>query len=241
MDDIVEYSVIGVNRLLRDIYKLQSEETYGGNYDTVILRIDLESALQSQALTPRQRIFFGLYYFAQLTQQECAQLLGIGKQRISNGIIRGLKNISKTLQGHPVTAIRIAYNGTKIDKGSHFNKWIDGAINNDKMWWNMDDNVFMDINLILGIKKNNTIFSEKDRSIYPVKDFNKLRPRNEVLMSNPKESIPLITFSQRRYQEIMCGLGTNSRDKYLGKISFYVRYPNDMKVKRYGAFWTERV
>jgi predicted DNA-binding protein (UPF0251 family) len=101
-DTTYPYTDAGIERLLADIYKLPHEESYGGNYDTVVLRVDLERALQSQALSPRQRVAIGLYYFAQLTQEECARVLGLTKQAIDDRLATAMGNLSEQMDGYNI-------------------------------------------------------------------------------------------------------------------------------------------
>lgn len=148
-ESIHPYTDAGVDRLLRDIYKLANEESYGGDYNSVIIRVDLEHALQSDALTPRQRQAVALYYFCQLTYPECARILGRDvdtKRRINTAIV----NVAKHMQGDVCSMsqnISRKYH-THIDP--LFDGWMDCVLGNVGCWWDIPDYAFATLNRKLG-------------------------------------------------------------------------------------------
>jgi hypothetical protein len=190
-ETIHPYTEQGVERLLKDIYKLWEEETYGGDINATIIRIDLERALQSNALTPRQRQAVALYYFAQLTQQECAKVLGIDKRNVGRRLENALRNIALHMQGENIESPQTVFDVDYVEgKGEGLEFWIDCVLYNVNNWWNMDefvmDEVYEELNKFLGMPKRDevSIQTSSEYSCYTDKQmerkFENEIPRPEV-------------------------------------------------------------
>lgn len=150
-ETIHPYTEQGVERLLKDIYKLWDEETYGGDINATIIRIDLERALQSSALTPRQRQAVALYFFAQLTQQECAKLLGIEQSSVDRRIENACANIAMHMRGEHIKSSQYIWDVDYKMPSAHLDWWNIDVLHNSKQWWIVPDEVLSDINDILGV------------------------------------------------------------------------------------------
>lgn len=72
----------GVKRLLRDYHALV-ERQYDGDYDAVILLVDLATAIEKAGLTERQREALTLVYFEDLSQVEAGERMGVSKQTVN--------------------------------------------------------------------------------------------------------------------------------------------------------------
>jgi len=71
-----------VKRLLRDYHALV-ERQYDGDYDAVILLVDLTTAIEKAGLTERQREALTLVYFDDLSQVEAGERMGASKQTVN--------------------------------------------------------------------------------------------------------------------------------------------------------------
>ena len=71
-----------VKRLLRDYNALKARQ-YTGDYDAVILLVDLATAIEKAGLTKRQREALTLVYFEDLSQVEAGKRLGTSKQTVN--------------------------------------------------------------------------------------------------------------------------------------------------------------
>jgi predicted DNA-binding protein (UPF0251 family) len=150
-ETIHPYTEQGVERLLKDIYKLWDEETYGGDINATIIRVDLERALQSNALTPRQRQAVALYYFAQLTHQECAKLLGVEHSSVVRRIENACINIAMHMRGEHIKSSQYIWDVDYKMPSAHLDWWNIDVLHNSKQWWIVPDEVLSDINDLLGM------------------------------------------------------------------------------------------
>lgn len=71
-----------VKRLLRDYNALKARQ-YDGDYDAVILLVDLATAIEKAGLTKRQREALTLVYFEDLSQVDAGQRMGASKQTVN--------------------------------------------------------------------------------------------------------------------------------------------------------------
>lgn len=76
------HSPAQVKRLLRDYHALKARQ-YDGDYDAVILLVDLERAIELAGLTERQREALRKVYIDGLTQEDAGKLLEVGQDVIS--------------------------------------------------------------------------------------------------------------------------------------------------------------
>lgn len=76
------HSPAQVKRLLRDYHALKARQ-YDGDYDAVILLVDLERAIELAGLTERQREALRKIYNEGKTQDVTAYELGITQQAVS--------------------------------------------------------------------------------------------------------------------------------------------------------------
>jgi predicted DNA-binding protein (UPF0251 family) len=185
-DVLYPYTEAGVHRLLRDVYRLVAEAEDYGDINAVCLRVDLERALQSQALTPRQRVAIGLYYFAQLTERECARLLNVRRQPFERRLRKAIKNIALYIQGDDIKTSQeiIEY---KLPEGNIFRSWVIDMLDNRRNWWVIDDTVIKCINELLGFSSQDISHCfDTDNKQYVLLTRDKLRRiwENEVLCPN---------------------------------------------------------
>jgi len=76
----------GVKALLRDYTKLRRNAYDKGDYDALVMAIDLEAAIEAARLTEKQREVLRLVYIEGLTQEEAAGEAGIGQNTVSERI-----------------------------------------------------------------------------------------------------------------------------------------------------------
>jgi RNA polymerase sigma factor (sigma-70 family) len=72
----------GVNALLSNIHHVRSAAIDKGDFDAINLLIDFEIAYSKINVTPRQRQAIQLVYFADLTQREAGEIMGISQQAV---------------------------------------------------------------------------------------------------------------------------------------------------------------
>lgn len=99
-DDDFPYKPAGIYRLLKEYHRLEGRLVPGGDYDTAVILQDLKTALDSDVLTARQRQVVALYYFADLIEDDVADILGISRQGVNRAIIDALGRISAFISGH---------------------------------------------------------------------------------------------------------------------------------------------
>lgn len=70
-------------RLLLGDYNSLCQRQYAGDYDAVVILVDLATAIELAGLTDRQRQALALVYEEEYTQVETADELGISKQTVN--------------------------------------------------------------------------------------------------------------------------------------------------------------
>jgi len=96
-DEQYSYDKDGVTALLKDVYRLNSTMFYGGDIDTAVILADLDVAMNGEVLTVRQRQTIALHYFAKLTLEECAAVLGIDARVVRYHINGALNRIAANM------------------------------------------------------------------------------------------------------------------------------------------------
>lgn len=97
-DDNYPYEAAGIAALLRDINSLSESRWYKGDIDATTILADLKQALDSSCLTPRMRQVVALYYFAQLTEEEVADILGVNRITVNEAIDTALERVSTFME-----------------------------------------------------------------------------------------------------------------------------------------------
>jgi len=87
----------GVKRLLRDYHALV-ERQYDGDYDAVILLVDLATAIEKAGLTERQREALTLVYFEDLSQVEAGERMGVRQDTVSKLVKSALAKIASVYE-----------------------------------------------------------------------------------------------------------------------------------------------
>lgn len=144
-DGMYRYEELGVRRILSDVYHLWNKETFRGDIEATVIRCDLDRALKSNALTPRQRQAIALYYFAQLTQAECASLLSIKQQSLANRLSNAISNLSTHMSGIVVARAQHVKSGDHLLQSEHLNTWDTNVLNNVSDWWSINDRVIKEL------------------------------------------------------------------------------------------------
>jgi hypothetical protein len=161
------YTDAGIERLLEEIYRVHEEEMWQGDISATILRLDLERALASNCLTPRQRQCIALYFFGCLTQQETAQVLGISQQAVDARIQNAVEAIAAHMSGkeyRPATQIA----SVKPIDGA-ISRWLDDVARNVGAWWNVPADVWREIHERFGL--------DVGEYVAPESEYTWLRPR----------------------------------------------------------------
>lgn len=131
------YEVDGIAALLRDINKLSESRWYNGDIDATVLIVDLKDALDSDCLTPRMRQVMALYYFAQLTEEEIAQILGMQQPNVNKALMTALERVSTYMEygyNKPPNA-RI---DAKVIPSHPFLKWVNSVADGSSHIYSLD-------------------------------------------------------------------------------------------------------
>jgi Sigma-70, region 4 len=134
------YEAAGIAALLRDINSLSESRLYNGDIDATVLLADLKQALDSECLTPRMRQVVALYYFAQMTEQEVADVLGVTRQAINIAIESALERVSTFMEfgyGKPTNA-RI---DARITPTHPFLDWVNEVAAGDQPVYSYSDDI----------------------------------------------------------------------------------------------------
>lgn len=86
-----------MKRLLRDYHALV-ERQYDGDYDAVILLVDLATAIEKAGLTKRQREALTLVYFEDLSQVEAGERMGVRQDTVSKLVKSTLAKIASVYE-----------------------------------------------------------------------------------------------------------------------------------------------
>lgn len=137
------YQEAGIERLLDDIYKVMEEE-HDGDTDAIVIRLDLETALQSHCMTPRERQCIALYYFTCLNMDETAHILGISIPAVHYRVKKAIPQIAAHMAGEDVRvsqALRIA----DPTGDSPLDKWLRDIQYNEYDWFKVPEGVWMQL------------------------------------------------------------------------------------------------
>lgn len=87
----------GIKRLLGEQGALEIRQ-YAGDYDAVLLLIDLKAAIEAAKLTERQSEAIRLVYEADLTQEEAARQAGVDKSVMSRRLDTAAEKIAEVYE-----------------------------------------------------------------------------------------------------------------------------------------------
>jgi RNA polymerase sigma factor (sigma-70 family) len=82
-------------RILLSDYQSLLNRQYQGDYDAVVLLVDLRKAIEMAQLTGRQSEALRLVYEEDLTQEEAGKRLGIAQKNVSEALDRALENVAE--------------------------------------------------------------------------------------------------------------------------------------------------
>jgi RNA polymerase sigma factor (sigma-70 family) len=82
-------------RILLSDYQSLLNRQYQGDYDAVVLLVDLRKAIAMAHLTGRQSEALRLVYEEDLTQEEAGKRLGIAQKNVSEALDRALENVAE--------------------------------------------------------------------------------------------------------------------------------------------------
>lgn len=145
---------------------------YRADIDTTCIRIDLEYALQSNALTPRQRQAVALYYFCELTQEECAVLLGVTHANVGRRLKNAVANIAAHMQGDNVYKSQYVdpHRDEIVGRSGNLLMWNHCVLVNAPRWW-VSDSVYADLNRIFGIPIVEKVENDTEPNVYTTKQM----------------------------------------------------------------------
>jgi DNA-directed RNA polymerase specialized sigma24 family protein len=82
-------------RILLSDYQALLNRQYQGDYDAVVLLVDLRKAIEMAQLTDRQGQALRLVYEEDLTQEEAGKRMGIAQNSVSEATDRAIEAISE--------------------------------------------------------------------------------------------------------------------------------------------------
>lgn len=181
-----EYTAAGIARLLGDIYRMSAGAEYKGDISAIILRLDLEAALKSRCLTPRQRQVVALRYFAELTQSETAAVIGVAQPTVKEYIDTALDNIAKEMDEGGVEAAQLF--AISENAAGPVDAWIGAVYRGEAEWWRVPDDAVAELNRRFPVKEHPQRTKKLDREAldgaktsveYPILNDEEMRYRAE--------------------------------------------------------------
>lgn len=103
----------GVNAFLSNIHHIRSSAIDKGDFDAIILLVDFEIAYSKINVTARQREAVQLVFFADLTQREAGEIMGISQQAVQQLLHSVVVKISEQY-GRDLNGVRGGDNGENI-------------------------------------------------------------------------------------------------------------------------------
>ncbi|EPZ47646.1 hypothetical protein [Alicyclobacillus acidoterrestris] len=223
----------GVGRLLKDLYAMRHGEMFNGDIDAVVMRLDLEEALHSTCMTPRQRQAIAFYYMAELNDEECARLSRISQQSFHERRQRALLHIAQYISNSDGSVKpQTIWNSDHVRNfGDEIEKWNQRVINNDDRWWEIDNSALSALAKyfpsVCGIER--TDYDEESTYEYRLSDTSDTDW--EVLMEKPEQCVLHSTRRRKRSAEYSGEDGGKRR-------RFYVHMPNDNNINKDKWHWT---
>jgi hypothetical protein len=138
------YEAAGIAALLRDVYRLSESRMYDGDIDATAILIDLKIALDSNCLTPRMRQVVALYYFAQFTEEEIADIFGITRQGVNDSLSNAIERVSTHME-YGYTKVTNAKLDACLPSTHEIKRWLN-AVAGGKSLYDIDDDVISGIN-----------------------------------------------------------------------------------------------
>jgi predicted DNA-binding protein YlxM (UPF0122 family) len=186
------YEATGIAALLRDVYRLSESRLYDGDIDATAILIDLKMALDSICLTPRMRQVVALYYFAQFTEGEVADVIGLTQQGINDSLNNALERISAHME-YGYTKVTNAKVNAILPDTDEIKRWLN-AVAYGKEVYEIDDEVISGINKWRASKLNDA------------KDLEAIRQRiegytYEPVYENEEQKYPALTWEQIRWRD----------------------------------------
>lgn len=90
-------SAEGVRLLLGDYHALQARQ-YAGDYDAVVILIDMRSAMANANLTERQREALRMVFFDDMAQVDVAHKLRVSKQTVNRLVTVALAKVARVYE-----------------------------------------------------------------------------------------------------------------------------------------------
>lgn len=206
---------------------LATKETYRGDIDLSVCRIDLEQALNSLCLTVRQRQCIALHFFANLKEIEIARVLCISQSKVSEHIKEALNNLRIELTDRHIQkpqALQFEANVVYPE----ISKWMIDVANNKPRWWIVPDNVIKEIQSKFEYVPIGAEEKEEEYDVHKLQWWLQ-KHKKEVLVRDVYIKPPRITRNTRRPIETMKG------EDYINmeKVKFHVRMPHDQYIKKH--------
>lgn len=134
-------------------------------YDISHIRMNIEDALSSEALSPLDRQTIALYYLANLTEHEVGQVLEMSQKAISNRIRDNRERWGKVILNEDRTLIRQEpHKREHIPRDSPFYEWNDDIIHNRPNWWHVPQYIRNLIVKTFGINVRDVEFVEDEKT-----------------------------------------------------------------------------
>lgn len=145
LDNIEAYQEAGIERLLDDIYRVQEEEINRGDTNAIVIRVDLERALKSRCMTPRERQCLALYYFACLNMGETAKILGISIPSVHYRLKKAMPQVANHMSGELVVTSQ-AMRCEAPSGDTPLDHWLTDVLVNEENWFKVPEPVWDQIN-----------------------------------------------------------------------------------------------
>lgn len=191
-DESYPYEAAGIAALLRDIYRLTESRIYDGDIDATAILIDLKMALDSNCLTPRMRQVVALYYFAQFTEEESAEVLEISQVTLNESLETALERIAAHME-YGYTKVTNAKSRGILPDSHGIKQWLNDVACGKELY-EIDETITSDINIWRASKLKD------ERDLTAIKQRIE-GPSYVLVYASTEQEYPALTWEQMKWKD----------------------------------------